>query len=162
VNLARERLAAIQPQMQFPDEVYRFDEQARPARIPFGALLEAGLLAAGQTLRFRGQAGQAAIILSNGHLHCGALTGSSHGVGKALMNAPSCNGWEHWYYEAQPDEWAPIDQLRAQLRATPMTGEEVLAAQAAAEAEQPVEVALPVALPKSSNGHRRKAALVEG
>src|SRR6266700_3548558 len=46
VRLARERIEAVQPTM-FSDEVYAFDTQKREPRIPFGTLLEHGLLQPG-------------------------------------------------------------------------------------------------------------------
>ena len=160
VNLARERIAAVQPQM-FSDAVYSFEKEARPARLPFGALLEAGLLAPGQTLRFRGRAEQAATVLPNAHLRCGDQTGSIHAVGRTLMQAPSCNGWEHWYYEAADGAWEPIDKLRAQLRAKPMSSQEV-AALLDADLEPMRDPAPltppPVALSKNGHGHKRAKA----
>jgi DNA modification methylase len=116
VRLARQRIAAVQPTM-FSDEVYAFDTQQRQPRIPFGALLENGLLKPGQTLYF-GRKGQAtAVVLANGHIKHNGTTGSIHAVGRAIQNAP-CNGWEHWYYEdPESRQRRPLDDLRARLRA---------------------------------------------
>ena len=116
VRLAQARLAAVQPPM-FSDEVYALDQQQKPRRVPFGALLENGLLHPGQTLRFRKRAEHSAVILANGHLRHNGATGSIHALGRALQNAPSCNGWEHWYYEDETGAWQPIDVLRQRLLA---------------------------------------------
>jgi DNA modification methylase len=115
VRLARERVQAVQPGM-FSDEVYVFDSQRREPRIPFGTLVEHGLLRPGQTLYF-GQHGEAtAIVLDNGLVQRNGATGSIHAMGRAIRNAP-CNGWEHWYYDdADSGERLPIDRLRARLR----------------------------------------------
>ncbi len=114
VELARERIAAVQPAM-FGDEVYAPDARRRPPRIPFGTLLEHGLLQPGQTLYF-GKAGQhTATVLANGHIRSNGTTGSIHAVGRALTNAP-CNGWEHWFYEDEAGQRQPLDRLRRQLR----------------------------------------------
>ena len=115
VRLARERVQAVQPGM-FSDEVYVFDNQRREPRIPFGTLVEHGLLRPGQTLYF-GQHGEAtAIVLDNGLLQRNGTTSSIHAMGRAIRNAP-CNGWEHWYYDdADSGERLPIDRLRARLR----------------------------------------------
>jgi modification methylase len=95
VKLARERVQAVQPGM-FSDEVYVFDNQRREPRIPFGTLVEHGLLRPGQTLYF-GQHGEAtATVLDNGLLQRNGATSSIHAMGRAIRNAP-CNGWEHWY-----------------------------------------------------------------
>ena len=117
VRLAQARLAAVQPPM-FSDEVYALDQQQKPRRVPFGALLENGLLHPGQALRFRKRAEQSAVILANGHLRHNGTTGSIHAVGRLLQNAPSCNGWEHWYFEDETGAWQPIDVLRQQLLAS--------------------------------------------
>ncbi len=166
VHLARTRIAATQPPM-FSDEVYSFDRQARPARLPFGALLEAGLLAPGQTLRFRGHAGVTATVLTNAHLRCGEQTGSIHAIGRVLMQAPSCNGWEHWYYETAEGVWQPIDHLRAQLRAAPMSTAEVIAAQDAElapmlEAPTAPPLSATATLAKNGSGRQPKAAALAG
>jgi modification methylase len=115
VRLARERIEAVQPTM-FSDEVYTFDTKKREPRIPFGTLLEHGLLTPGQTLYFGPRAEAQASVLANGQLSYNGATGSIHAIGRAIRNAP-CNGWEHWYYQ-DPDsgELLPLDGLRAQLR----------------------------------------------
>jgi modification methylase len=86
-------------------------------RVPFGALLERGLLQPGQQLFFRDRDTLAAMILASGELRYGELAGSIHAVGRALAGAP-CNGWEHWYY-LDPRDGArhPIDRLREIVRA---------------------------------------------
>ncbi len=89
-------------------------------RIPFGALLENGLLRPGQTLYFS-KTGQAARILANGHLRCGELTGSIHAVAKALMGGIPANGWDLWLFESPDGTRKKIDELRLQLRTDNLT-----------------------------------------
>jgi DNA modification methylase len=114
-RLARRRIEAVQPSM-FSDEVYAFDNQKREPRIPFGTLLEHGLLRPGQTLYFGLKAEAQATVLANGQLNHNGITGSIHAVGRAIRNAP-CNGWEHWYYEDEATgELLPVNVLRGQLR----------------------------------------------
>ena len=115
VRLARERVQAVQPGM-FSDDVYVFDNQRREPRIPFGTLVEHGLLRPGQTLYFGPHGEATAIVLDNGLLQRNGATSSIHAMGRAIRNAP-CNGWEHWYYDdADSGERLPIDRLRARLR----------------------------------------------
>jgi modification methylase len=115
VNLARERIEAVQPAM-FSDELYSFDSQPREPRIPFGTLLEHGLLRPGQTLYFGLKGAYEAIVLANGQLKHNETTGSIHAVGRAIQNAP-CNGWEHWYFDdSKTGERLPINRLRAIVR----------------------------------------------
>ena len=95
-------------------------EQRKQARVPFGALLENGFLQPGQTLYFA-KNGRKARILSNGHLRCGKLTGSIHGVAKALMENAPANGWDLWLYEDETGKKIVIDELREKLRSNVKT-----------------------------------------
>ncbi len=115
IKVAQERLAAIQPEM-FAEELYSFPGKREQPRIPFGALLENGLLKPGQQLYFGLHGNITATILADGQLKHNGFTGSIHQVGRAIKNAP-CNGWEHWYYlDAKSGERIAIDQLRAMMR----------------------------------------------
>ena len=109
--LARQRIDAIQPEM-FSEETFTFTSKRERPRIPFGALLENGLLQPGQKLYF-GKAGNiTATILANGAIKHNGTTGSIHQVGKEIQQAP-CNGWEHWYYfDEDKGERVVIDRLR--------------------------------------------------
>jgi len=90
-------------------------EKQRPARVPFGALLENGWLQPGQSLYFA-RGGVRAKILSNGHLRCGKMTGSIHGVARALMENAPANGWELWFYKDEDGKKKVINELREKLR----------------------------------------------
>jgi DNA modification methylase len=115
VRLARERIEGVQPGM-FDDEIYSFDSQKREPRLPFGTLLEHGLLQPGQTLYFGAQGEAMATVLANGQIKHNEMVGSIHAVGRAIRNAP-CNGWEHWYYDDPASgQRQPINQLRTLLR----------------------------------------------
>lgn len=117
VALARERLAAI-PEDIFPDDsAYVLMDKRTAPRIPFGALLEHGLLQPGQKLYFGKKAQATATVLANGHIQHNGTTGSIHAVGRTVQNSPSCNGWEHWFYEdGETGERKPINVLREQLQ----------------------------------------------
>ena len=92
-------------------------EKPKQARVPFGALIENGILNPGQSLFFaKGKA--RAKILSNGHLKCGDITGSIHGVAKALMNGAPVNGWDMWFYKDEHGVRQPLENLRAAFRKT--------------------------------------------
>jgi len=92
-------------------------EKRKQARVPFGALIENGMLNPGQTLYFA-KNGTRAKILSNGHIKCGDLTGSIHAVAKALMDDTPVNGWDVWYYRDERGEKKLIDELRKRFRST--------------------------------------------
>ncbi len=115
VRIARDRLARVQP-ADFEEEVFVFPSRRTRPRVPFGRLLERGLLSPGQTLYFGPDGEAQARILADGSLKLDSLVGSIHQVGSRIRNAP-CNGWEHWYYE-DPDtgQLRLIDELRERVR----------------------------------------------
>lgn len=94
---------------------YVFETRQRQARVPFGALLEYGLLIPGQILYFDQRQDLPAVILSSGHIRYRETTGSIHQVARTILNAP-CNGWQHWYYQdASSGQLVAIDRLRQGL-----------------------------------------------
>jgi len=52
-----------------------------------------------------------ATVRADGSIASGREVGSIHGVGKALQDAPSCNGWTFWHIEHE-GAVKPIDTLR--------------------------------------------------
>jgi modification methylase len=113
VKIAQKRIDAIQG----ADEEAIHVEKRKQARIPFGALLENGLLRPGQSLYFAKDDVRAK-ILSNGYLRCGDLTGSIHGVAKALMDNAPANGWDLWFYKDKSGKKIVINELREKLRSS--------------------------------------------
>lgn len=89
-------------------------KRAEP-RVPFGQLVERGMLAPGQELSSMNGRHKAR-IRADGTLVAAETKGSIHQVGAALEGAPSCNGWTYWCYE-QKGETVPIDLLRQKIRA---------------------------------------------
>lgn len=83
-------------------------------RVPFGQLVERGLLRPGEVLV--GPRGQAARVRADGSLVSAEHRGSIHQVGAALEGAPSCNGWTYWQFRRE-GRLIPIDLLRQQIRA---------------------------------------------
>ena len=116
VKIAQKRIQVVQK----ADEEAIHVEKRKPARIPFGALLESGLLHPGQILYFA-KNGVRAKILSNGHLRCGEVVGSIHGVAKALMKNAPANGWDVWFYRDETGTKIAIDELREKLRSNAQT-----------------------------------------
>ena len=80
-------------------------------RVPFGSLVERGLIAPGATLYDRARR-VSATVTADGSLVCGTARGSIHQVGAAVQNAPSCNGWTFWHME-QDGKLVAIDVLRS-------------------------------------------------
>ncbi len=83
-------------------------------RIPFGWLLERGLIQPGATLT-DDKKSVTAKVGADGTLIVEGLRGSIHKVGAAMLGAPSCNGWTSWYY-MDNGSYKPIDSLRQKLR----------------------------------------------
>jgi modification methylase len=111
IKVAQKRIEIVQ---RADEEALRVEKQ-KQARVPFGALLENGLLQPGQILYFV-KNGIQAKILSNGHIRCGDMTGSIHGVARALMGDAPANGWDLWFYKDENGKKIVIDELREKLR----------------------------------------------
>jgi modification methylase len=92
-------------------------KRAEP-RIPFGSLLEAGLIAAGDTLTDARRC-FTAIVRADASLLCEAggrqHAGSIHRVGALVQGLEACNGWTFWH-RPTASGLRPIDELRAELR----------------------------------------------
>ncbi|MBE0672815.1 MAG: site-specific DNA-methyltransferase [Anaerolineales bacterium] len=111
VKVAQKRIDAV---TQSPAEALELHEKRNQVRVPFGALLESGLLKPGQTL-YSSKKDFQAKILSNGHIQCGATTGSIHTVAKSLMKNAPVNGWDFWCYKKGSKKHS-IDTLREMIR----------------------------------------------
>ncbi len=88
-------------------------KRAEP-RVPFGQLVERGMLSPGEKLYALNGRG-AAKIRADGTLIAHDTRGSIHQVGAALEGAPSCNGWTYWGFRKE-GKTIPIDLLRQQIR----------------------------------------------
>ncbi|RVT83172.1 site-specific DNA-methyltransferase [Rhodobacteraceae bacterium CCMM004] len=112
IAAAEARLAKVRPLDRSTLEVSA-GKRAQP-RVPFGQLVERGLLRPGELLV--NPRGQAAKVRVDGTLVAEGITGSIHQVGAALEKAPSCNGWTYWSF-LREGQSVPIDVLRQQIRA---------------------------------------------
>jgi modification methylase len=86
-------------------------------RIPFGSLVERGLLPPGTKLHDR-QRRVTAVVAADGTVVAGELRGSIHKVGALVQNAPSCNGWTFWHFE-RDGTLQPLDVLRGTATESP-------------------------------------------
>jgi modification methylase len=59
-------------------------------------------------------------VRADGSLVHGQLSGSIHKLGALMQSAPACNGWTYWHLKTDRG-LAPIDTLRAQVRAGAMS-----------------------------------------
>ena len=67
-------------------------------RVPFGSLVERGLVPPGTRVTDK-QKRVSAIVAPDGTRVSGSRRGSIHKLGAELTNAPSCNGWTFWHFE---------------------------------------------------------------
>lgn len=116
IRMARERIAAVLPE-EFDEEVFDVRDRRRLApRVPFALLLELGYIRPGQALYFRKDRERAARVKPDGQLRSEGREGSIHQLGKLLSGGSPCNGWEHWYFQAEGGELQPLDVLRERVR----------------------------------------------
>lgn len=115
VELARRRMNNL-PAATLPEDLLLPKTKKDLKRVPFGSLLEGGLLQPGQELYWGVEGAISAKILPNGHLRYNDLVGSIHSIGRTIQEAP-CNGWEHWYYQdEETGQRFPIERLRQVIR----------------------------------------------
>jgi modification methylase len=110
---AEERIAAVTP---LPQATLEPIQTAREApRVPFAALVERGLVTAGQRL-VDARRRHAALVRPDGAVALGDVVGSIHRVGAVAQGLEACNGWTFWHVETRRG-LTSIDDLRAQFRA---------------------------------------------
>lgn len=84
-------------------------------RVPFGTLVETGLVPAGTEL-YDDRQRFSAMVRADGSLISGPHMGSIHRVGALVQGAEACNGWTFWHTR-QGSRLEPIDVFRAEIRA---------------------------------------------
>jgi modification methylase len=111
-RLARERIDGIRGPTD--ESLLKTPNKRTEPRIPFGTLIERGMLAPGDRL-FDQRGRFKARIAADGSLLAKDMRGSIHKIGAQLQGLPACNGWTFWHYDAG-DELKPIDALRQKIR----------------------------------------------
>ncbi|OYX50108.1 MAG: modification methylase [Alphaproteobacteria bacterium 32-64-14] len=112
IDVATRRIANVRA-LGAEDIEVQSSKKSEP-RVPFGALVEHGLVRPGDRL-FCPQNRHVARVRADGSLANGEATGSIHRMGAHVQNAPSCNGWTFWHYKSDQG-LAPIDLLRRKFR----------------------------------------------
>jgi modification methylase len=110
---AHERISAVEPIA--PEALKVSAGRRTEPRVPFGALLERGLLKPGETLYDPAER-VAAKIRVDGSIACRDASGSIHKIGAHVQGAEACNGWTFWHVR-KGRHLIPIDILRQQVRA---------------------------------------------
>ncbi len=118
IDFSEKRLAAIT--QDAPNDTLTLQAKREEKRIPFGTLIERGMLRPGTVLvderrRFKAK------VAVDGYLELADTAksrGSIHQMGALVQGAPSCNGWTFWHLEDAKGKTIPLDQLRQDVRAT--------------------------------------------
>ena len=113
IRVARRRIDAILPAEDDAIVVTR-SKKSEP-RIPFGTLVERGLLKPGAILTGLGGRHRAK-VRADGSLVCADATGSIHRIAAHVQGLDACNGWTFWHFDYRGTQ-VPIDLLRQQVRA---------------------------------------------
>lgn len=114
-KVAQKRIKAIKTLDQ---NLIKVKEKREQPRVPFGWLIEKGLLKPGAVLS-DAKKQHLVTVHADGSVmaqnRIDRVRGSIHKVGAALQNAPSCNGWTYWHYQDGKTH-KPIDALREKIR----------------------------------------------
>ncbi len=112
VKVAQKRLDSIE---EVKDELLTTIVKKVESKVPFGSLIESGLIKAGDKI-WDEKNKYSAVVRADGSIKTkDGMIGSIHRVGADLQNAPSCNGWKFWFIEHKGKK-VPIDNLRQQYR----------------------------------------------
>ena len=113
IDVARKRLAKVHV---LEDDALAITESKRSmARIPFGTVVERGLLRPGSVL-FDPTRRHRARVRADGSVASSDASGSIHKIGARVQGAQACNGWTFWHFE-EKGALVPIDLLRQKIRA---------------------------------------------
>lgn len=118
VKGAQKRIDSIQ---KFEEIALEYTVKKKQPRIPFGTVIERGMLSPGDKLS-DSTGKHFAVIRADGSVKSNTAEGSIHQVGAAEQNAAACNGWEYWFFKDKNSKLICIDELRKQIR-TELYGE---------------------------------------
>jgi DNA modification methylase len=107
IRLATERIEKTEP---VSPQLLGYRTEKRRPRVPFGTLVESGLVSPGEYLfsadkKYRAEVQADASILCNGH------AGSIHAVGALLTGREKQNGWDFWHVH-RGRKLVVLDELR--------------------------------------------------
>jgi modification methylase len=111
-DAAAARIAAVEP---LPEAAASVTPAKREQpRIPFGTLVERGMVPPGSVLVDRARRWSAQVA-ADGSVRCGRAQGSIHRVGALVQEAPSCNGWTFWHVQTRDGRLRVLDEFRAEI-----------------------------------------------
>jgi modification methylase len=113
---ANARIADITPMA--PEDSAITQSRRQAPKVPFGTILDLGMLAPGDVL-FDPKRRIKARVRADGSLSLAdaetKAAGSIHRLGAEVQGKAACNGWTYWHYDAG-GQLAPIDELRVKAR----------------------------------------------
>ena len=112
---ARERLAQIT--LSPESAALEYTCKRKLPRVPFGAVIERGLISPGDVL-YDEKKRHKAVVRSDGTVKFKNEIGSIHQMGAMAQDSTTCNGWAYWYYvDEKKHKLICIDELRQIVRA---------------------------------------------
>ena len=112
VRAAEERIARVRPLPA--DALEAAPSKRSEPRVPFGAIIELGILEPGTRLT-DGRGRIWADVRADGTLALAGRHGSIHRLGAEVQGKTACNGWTFWHYQVE-GKLKPIDALREEAR----------------------------------------------
>lgn len=109
---AVERISRVRPLA--PTSVEALPSKRAEPRVPFGTIIELGIIAPGQTL-FDMRRKIGAEVRADGTLAHRGHQASIHRLGAIVQGKAACNGWTYWHYEVE-GRLKPIDALREEAK----------------------------------------------
>ncbi|MEM7748857.1 MAG: site-specific DNA-methyltransferase [Pseudomonadota bacterium] len=100
-----------------PDDIEPLPTKRTEPRVPFGTIIELGILEPGTRLvderrRYRAEVRADGTLALSGEA---GARGSIHRLGAEVQGKSACNGWTFWHFEAE-GQLKPIDVLRSEAR----------------------------------------------
>lgn len=112
IEAAEMRISKVRPLS--PDDLDVMKPKRAAPRVPFGTLLELGLLEAGTKL-YGPRQKNSAEVKADGTIKCAEQQGSIHKMGALVQGLEACNGWTYWHFKAD-GKLKSIDLLRTEAR----------------------------------------------
>lgn len=111
-NVCKERLSKVVP---IAKELLKYpvEHQHVKPKVPFGALVEQGIINVGEYLYSKDRKHKA-VVLADGSIVYNGQSGSIHKISAFILSKERFNGWEFWFVE-RDGRMVSIDQLRQQF-----------------------------------------------
>jgi modification methylase len=112
INLAKKRLKNTQ---SLSDDIVTMAKSRKDLpKVPFGELVEQGIIPPGAVLTDKKERYKATVSI-DGTLKTKNLSGSIHQLGAQVQGLPSCNGWDFWHIKNKTKSTL-LDEIRSDYR----------------------------------------------